>query len=288
MKVFILGASGFIGGEVARTFARAGWTVYGLIRPQDKAKALLQNEITPVVGTAKEVHTWVDVARTADVIIEALADYTDMAGTSAAVLSGLKDILKTHPHTHIIYTSGVWLYGDTPNGAVDETSPINPTPAVAARPDIEKQYLALNATLMRAGCVYGKQGSLTGMWFGGAKAGKLAIAGSGNQKWALIHVDDLAQAYLLSAEQPAAAKGQIFNIVGSVERVSDAVAAVAKAAHFQGQIEWLKPADPFQVAMSLDQNVSSHKISTLLGWHPSHTNFAGSAERLLAAFNAYQ
>ncbi len=72
---------------------------------------------------------------------------------------------------------------------------------VAARVDVEKQYLALGATLIRPGCVYGKAGSLTGMWFGGAKAGKLSLSGTGDHKWMLVHVDDLANAYVLVAEK---------------------------------------------------------------------------------------
>jgi len=287
MKAFVFGASGYIGGEIARTFARAGWTVYGFTRTQDKVKALQQNEIIPVVGTAKEHSTWVEVARHADVIIEALADYADMAGTSGAIISGFKEILKTNPHVHIIYTSGVWVHGDTGSTAVDESAPLNPTPAVAARVGVEKQYTELGATILRPGCVYGKAGSLTGFWFGGAKSGKLVVPGTGNHHWVLVHVDDLAAAYLLVAQKPSASRGQIFIVGGSVERVGDAVAAIAKAANYQGQIEWVKPADPFQVALALDQRCSSHKIRTILGWNPLHESFVGSADRLFATFNAY-
>lgn len=48
--VFVTGASGFIGEEVALGFRRAGHRVYGLVRSPEKAAWLAFNEITPVVG----------------------------------------------------------------------------------------------------------------------------------------------------------------------------------------------------------------------------------------------
>ncbi|RUS14323.1 hypothetical protein BC937DRAFT_94000, partial [Endogone sp. FLAS-F59071] len=43
-KVFVLGASGFIGNPVAKAFARAGHQVYGLTRSPKKAAELLKDE----------------------------------------------------------------------------------------------------------------------------------------------------------------------------------------------------------------------------------------------------
>ena len=51
MKVFITGASGYIGGSVAKTLIDAGHCVYGLVRNQTKVAALQQLGIKPVVGT---------------------------------------------------------------------------------------------------------------------------------------------------------------------------------------------------------------------------------------------
>ena len=48
--VFIAGASGLIGLSVAKAFKRQGYIVYGLVRSEEKAKALLREEIIPVYG----------------------------------------------------------------------------------------------------------------------------------------------------------------------------------------------------------------------------------------------
>lgn len=48
--VFVTGAAGLVGLSVAKTFKRQGYIVYGLVRSEEKAKALLREEIIPVMG----------------------------------------------------------------------------------------------------------------------------------------------------------------------------------------------------------------------------------------------
>ncbi len=48
--VFITGASGLIGLAVGKAFKRQGYIVYGLVRSEAKAKALIREEIIPVHG----------------------------------------------------------------------------------------------------------------------------------------------------------------------------------------------------------------------------------------------
>lgn len=50
MKVLIIGANGYIGKETGICLARAGHTVYGLVRKEEYGKELLQHEIQPVIG----------------------------------------------------------------------------------------------------------------------------------------------------------------------------------------------------------------------------------------------
>src|SRR5581483_11594796 len=102
----------------------------------------------------------------------------------------------------VIYTSGVWLYGDTGSLAVDESEAFESSFLIPWRAQHEKRVLEASGPLtrglvIRPGCVYGGRGGLTGIWFEGAEKGAGApIVGEGANRWAMIHVEDLADLYV--------------------------------------------------------------------------------------------
>ena len=62
-----------------------------------------------------------------------------------------------------LYTSGVWVLGDTGGRLVDETAPVNPVKLVAWRPAMEQMVLAargVRAIVIRPGVVYGHGGGI--------------------------------------------------------------------------------------------------------------------------------
>ena len=81
----------------------------------------------------------------------------------------------------LIYTSGVWVYGNTGDEAVDETAELRPPALVSPRAENEKAVLQenrnnLRTIIIRPGCVYGESGSLTASWFASAtSSGAAAI-----------------------------------------------------------------------------------------------------------------
>src|SRR4029450_1243631 len=102
-----------------------------------------------------------------------------------------------------LYTSGVWVYGSTGDQPADETTPLTPLHLVAWRPAHEQMVLSatnVRGIVFRPGCVYGKPGSLTAAWFEGASKGDLSVVGDGKNRWAMVHVDDVAEAYVRAAE----------------------------------------------------------------------------------------
>ena len=67
MKLFITGATGYIGFNVATTFRRAGYSVWGLTRSQEKASLLAGHEIQPVIGTLQEPDTFTALAAESEI-----------------------------------------------------------------------------------------------------------------------------------------------------------------------------------------------------------------------------
>jgi len=288
-SVFILGATGFIGGGVARALVTRGYNVTALARSEDKAKLLRKQEIKTVIGQAQDVKTWEKAALSADIIIEALADYQDH-NTATVVQKALIDILSKHKAKTVIATSGVWIYGATSH-LVDENSVNNPIDIVKGRPAWENGLLEAGAVILRPGVLYGYQGSITGSLFSQIKQGKGEFPGHANQDlyWSTVHLDDLSDAYVRTVEKASSLRGQIINVTSQAENVKDSLHAIAKVINFKGEIKFVEPKDPFSVALATSQgHIQSTKAKLVLGWSPKQPSFLSGIERYYQAWESFQ
>jgi len=299
MKVFVTGASGYIGFQVALALRRAGHKVWGLVRNQEKGEALAKNEIIPVIGNMQRPESYLSVAEQCPVLIHAATEYSAERVTLERLTA--ESLIRlgnsgAKPRT-FIYTSGVWVYGNTGCQIVDETSPLNPAKLVSWRPGVEEMVLKakeIKGIVIRPGCVYGKQGGMTGSWFKGAyKEKALKGTGDGNNHWAMVHAEDLAEAYLLAAE--SGLKGEIFNVADrSCSSISENLKAVAGVTGYSGQIEFI-PAEKasqtlgdYAYCLALDQHVDAGKATRRLGWQPKHSGFGEEVETCFTAWKEAQ
>ena len=299
MKVFVTGASGYIGFNVASAFRRAGHEVWGLVRSEKKAHAIAKNEIRPVIGSMQHPESYQSIAEQCSVLIHAAVDY--QADTFSLDRQTMEVLLAagkrgSQPKT-VVYTSGTWVYGDTLGRPVDEGASLRPATLVASRPGIEQMTLnasAIRGVVVRPGCVYGRQGGLTGMWFDGPDKGRLLqVIGDGNNRWAMVHVDDLAEGYLRVAESGLA--GEVFNLTDrSSSTVRDMAGAVARVTGYTGHTQFVpvdeasQTLDGFAECLVLDQLVDSGKAGRLLGWQPKHHGFIDEVETYLQSWKAAQ
>lgn len=282
---FITGATGYLGRNVARAFRRAGWQVLGLTRDAAKGPRLAAEEITPVVGTLQDPSTWRRAAESAELLIHAAADYaTDTQELDQSVARTLVDIATARSAT-VIYTSGVWILGATGSHVADETTPLAPAEIVSKRPATERIVLQAKSRgiVLRPAVVYGRQGGLTAALFTDEP-----VIGDGRNHWPMVHVDDVADAYVRAAERGSA--GGIYILTdGAIVTMAEVVAAARKAAGLSGPVKWLPLAEArkklgaFADALVLDQRVSSARAQRELGWHPTHGGFIGEAATYAAA-----
>src|SRR5581483_9977472 len=166
----------------------------------------------------------------------------------------------------LVYTSGGWVHGDTGGRLVDETTPLAPIALVAWRPAHERLVLEaaeVRGLVIRPGCVYGGPGGLTAPWFAAASAGRApTVVGDGGNRWAMVHADDLAEAYVLAGESGPA--GAVFDTADRPRAtLLEMVTAAARAAGFRGEIRPGPLADArrtmgaFAEALALDQHVDA-------------------------------
>lgn len=204
MRAFVTGANGYIGYNVARALRRAGHDVWGLVRNRDHFPRLERSEIRPVLGHLQDPDSYADAVAGSTVIVHAAIDY---GADPTALETRLLDLVRStasrsvEPKT-LVYTSGVWVLGDTGGMVADESTPPSAPDLVAWRPAMERRVVgetAFRGIVLRPGVVYGGQGGLTGLWFRDAQGG-LVRAFGGDNRWAMVHVDDLADAYVRAAE----------------------------------------------------------------------------------------
>ncbi len=294
MRIFVTGATGYIGKAVVVALARAGHEVYGLVRSEQKARELRRAEVIPVLGTMQEPGTFLKAVRRCEASIHCAVEYTaEMTQLDNSTL----DALLSAGSRLIIYTSGVWIYGDTGNGIVDESSPLKPAHFLHPRAELESRLIAANSVnqrtiIVRPGCVYGGAGGLTGAWFDSAeKSGAAQFVGDGAARWAMIHVEDLADLYVRAAESPWG--GEVFNATDrSRFTVRECAEAASRAAGADGKVQplalpqALQSVGPMAECLVYSQHIDSTKAVRMLGWQPRHGGFVDNAALYYQAWKA--
>lgn len=301
MRIFITGASGFIGNAVAKAFRLRGHEVLGLVRKEHDSKLLKALEIEPVIGTIASPQSFVPAAKTADVLINCAFDYSGegIAHDSATIDALLSTAKTTHEPRTLIYTSGIWVYGSTGDKWIDETTPVNPLNLVKWRPAHEQKVLqasskTLQPIVIRPGIVYGGKGSLTAFWFDSIAKHAPQIVGDGQQRYSMVHVDDLAELYVLAAEKKNLG-AQIFNATnGANDTVQTNFEAVAVACHMHKPVQHLTQEQAFKLHGGLTeglltgQSVLSEKAQKMLSWKARHAKFTEEAKIYFDAWQAHQ
>jgi nucleoside-diphosphate-sugar epimerase len=209
MNVFITGASGYIGGTVARHLIKQGHQVRGLTRTQNSAEQLLRLGITPVIGSLDDSDLLTSEAHRADAIINAAhADHLGAVETFVAALKGSGKAL--------IHTSGSSIIGDDARGEYateaiySEDTPLVVDARKQARRDID--LVVLNATkldirtsVIIPSLVYGEGAGINRQSIqipflvaNSIEQKAVQILGPGRNVWSNVHIEDLAILYGLA------------------------------------------------------------------------------------------
>ena len=278
MRILVTGATGYIGAAVVDALKRAGHTVAGLARSDEARGKLAAKGVQAVQGDLKDPAGLAAAVKDVDAVIwTATSNDKDVDGPAvAAVLGALQGTNKT-----FLYTSGVWVHGHT-QGVAHEDTPLNSTPIVAWRPAVEQRALStpgVRGIVLRPGVVYGQGTGIPAMLGASVKdGGAVRYVGTGENHWAVVFVDDLADLYVRAVEKAPA--GSVFIATqGPGVKVKDAAQAASEAAGVPGKtVAWpleeaRKQFGPFADALALDQRFTSEKAQKLLGWAPKGPAF---------------
>ncbi|WP_394831393.1 NAD-dependent epimerase/dehydratase family protein [Pendulispora rubella] len=304
MNVFLTGATGYIGAAVADDLEEKGHRVRPLVHRLEKVTEQRARGRAVVEGSLRDPLVLENAARRADAVIHTASTNGPDAGETdllavRAILAGLYGTGKL-----FIYTSGCWVYGNTGETSVDETSPVAPAALVAWRVPVENEILAaarernVRAVIIRPTIVYGRGGGIPGMLVaGGRRDGIVRHVGPSSTRWSFVHVEDLADLYVRALERAPA--GTILTAASDEKlSVGDVARAASDAAGIPGHVaEWpleraRESMGPFADALALTQTVTAPMARLLLGWAPKGPSVLedlrrgsyrpGRAEKLIA------
>ncbi|MFF5161324.1 NAD-dependent epimerase/dehydratase family protein [Streptomyces sp. NPDC000348] len=298
MQILVIGATGYAGRRVSTALARAGHTVLGLTRDTDApaARALVTDEVTPVMGDFSKAETWRGHLEGTDAVVHLLMDTSDpIDGDQRLFAELLAAQERDGRRRHLVFTTGISSYGRTGLALMDENTPGNPDSPIGFRFALERELAAsgLAHTIVRPGFMYGGPAttSMTGQWFAAAEAKNPVFFGDTAKRWSWVHVDDLADAYVRILDNPRAVDGETF-VIADDQRITalDMQHAAVRAAGYTGNIalETAEAGGMMQMAADQDELVTSAKAHRLLGWRPRRIAFTDNPELHYQAWKSAQ
>ena len=222
MRVFVTGATGFIGSAIVRELIDAGHEVVGLTRSDAGAAALTAAGAQPHCGRLEDIESLRSGASGADAVIHTafIHDFANIAAAAATderAIEALGEAL-AGSNKPLVVTSGTALLG--PGRIVTEAD--SPDPELTANWPRKSEQAALatiargvSASIVRLPpSVHGEadHGFVPRLIGIARDKGAAAYVGDGVNRWAAVHRLDAAHLYRLAIEQPSS--GAHYHAIG--------------------------------------------------------------------------
>lgn len=287
-KVFITGITGYIGGTVAVKLMDKGYEVLGLVRKEEDVKRLTCKNIKSIVGQVHDERVLKRAMENADAVIHT-ADSADDAYAADSFIQLLHGTGKT-----FIFTSGSAILGGKENGEANnfvfrEDMPLQPRLEMASRVLINNFVLQAAQNNVRSivivpTMVYGnglgfKKDSiqLPALIRLAKEKGFGVYFGKGENIWSNLHIEDLADLYVLALEK--AKPGTLYYAENGFSTLKELAENISKSLH-------LAPAKSFSIQQAVDlfgpaggyfgfasnSFCSAGKARYELGWHPRYSS----------------
>jgi nucleoside-diphosphate-sugar epimerase len=300
MRIFLTGATGYVGSAILEASLRAGHSVTALVRDPEKAEHVSLRGARPIVGELGKPAGYVAAAEESDVIVHAAYERSKQSvdvdrRAIETLLAAAGQRVETGQAACFIYTSGIWVLGDT-DGPASEDAPLKPIPFVAWRQHHEALVRSLSrggrirTAIVRPGVVYGGARGIISDLLKNAKNGLVRVVGDGSNHWPCVYDRDLADLYVRLAAH-ADASGVFHANDEADERVADIVEAIARHVMVQQDIRYVPIEEArskmgqYADALALDQIVRSPRARAL-GWTPTLHSVAGNVAGLIEEFRS--
>jgi nucleoside-diphosphate-sugar epimerase len=280
MRVFLTGATGFIGSRIVPELVGAGHSVLGLTRSDAGAAALIAAGAEPHRGDIEDLASLRAGAGGADAVIHTAFDH-DFSNFVAncekdrRVIETFGEVLKGS-NRPLLITSGVGMGGGQPGQPATEDvfDRSHPNPRIASEEAGEVLKAAgVDVRVIRLPQVHDpvKQGLITWLVEITRQKGVSAYVGEGLSRWSAAHVLDVAELYRLALDRGQ--KNARYNAVAEEGVTARAIAEVLGEG-LKVPVVSLSPDEvpahfgPMTVFAGLDMFASSALTRQALGWTP--------------------
>ncbi|CAM2195831.1 Nucleoside-diphosphate-sugar epimerase [Paraburkholderia kururiensis] len=281
MRIFLTGATGFIGSALVPELIQAGHQVTGMTRSEAGAQALREAGAEPHHGTLEDVESLKRGAAKADAVIHLAFDhdfsrFVENCEKDKRAIAALGSVL-TGSDRPLLITSGTGVgigeHGELAREDVFNTT--HPNPRIGS--EIAGNTLldaGVNVSVMRLPQVHDtrKQGLISVLVAIAREKGAVAYVREGRNRWPAGHLSDVVRLYRLAIEK--AERGARYHAVGE-EGVSSrdiaeslgrglklpvvSIALEQAQAHFG----WMA------MFVGMDMPASSALTQARLGWRPT-------------------
>lgn len=210
MRVFLTGATGFIGSHVLPELRARGHEVIGLTRSDAGARQLAQAGAQAHHGTLEDLDSLRAGAAQADAIVHTAFDhdfsrFAENCEKDRHVITALGEAVKGTARPLLI-TSGVGMGSAAPGvpATEDVFNAANPHPRVASEQAGEAlRAQGVNVSVVRLPQVHDtrKQGLVTPYIALARQQGRAAYVAEGDNRWSAAAVGDVARLYVLALER---------------------------------------------------------------------------------------
>jgi nucleoside-diphosphate-sugar epimerase len=297
-RVFVTGATGFIGGALTLRLAEEGARVTALARTPSKAAFLTAGGVEVAQGDVTDRARMRELVAGHAIVfhLAAVAGAERVKAMQAVNVEGAASVLAAARAAGVerfVHVSSISVYGYARCGVVDESVHLFETGDMYGDTKAIGEGLVKRAdlpwTVVRPGQVYGPRGSSWTLGLFNLVRGFAPLVDGGHGSTHPIYIDDLVELLVLAATHPAA-PGEVFN--GTPDPASDWRTFLMSYAAMRGHsnavsvplwalqpplalFDWLLPLTgrrlPVRAMLNFmcsDLTYSTRKARDLLGWRP--------------------
>ncbi len=292
MRIFLTGATGFIGSAIVPELINAGHQVLGLTRSEAGAQSLKAAGAEVHRGDLEDLESLRSGAAKSDGVIHCafnhdFSKFVENCEMDRRAIEAMGDVLAGSDRPLLI-TSGTGMGNAVPGqpATEDHFDPNHPNPRKASEvAGVAVAERGVNVSVVRLPQVHDtvKQGLITYAVALAREKGVSAYMGEGLNRWPAVHVLDVARLYRLAVEKHEA--GSRYNAVAeegvSMREIAEVVGRGLKVPVVSLSPEEA-PAHFGWLAMfaGYDMPASSAQTQQRLGWHPTGPGLIADLEQM--------